>query len=78
LFYCFYMYECFTCLCVCELLVYSACGGLKRALEPLELNFEASVRQHVCAGKLKVGSLEEQPMLLNAEFSLQHLQELVS
>jgi hypothetical protein len=49
---------------VCGLYVYSALGGQKRTLDPLELELRTVVNDHVGAGN-SLTPLQEQPVLLN-------------
>jgi hypothetical protein len=54
-------------ICLCMLHV---CGGQKRVLNPLELELDSCELPCGCC-KLNLGPLEEQPVLLTAEPSLQ-------
>ena len=58
------MYGYFACMHVCGLYVYSALGGQKRTLDPLELELRTVVNDHVGAGN-SLTPLQEQPVLLN-------------
>lgn len=40
----------FACLCICALYACSACRGLKRAVEPLESEFQVVMSCHVVFG----------------------------
>lgn len=68
----FCVYGRFACMCVCATHVCSACGGQKRALDPLELELGGCKLSCVC-WQLNPDPLEKQFVLLTTETSLQSL-----